>query len=144
MLIPILASASGISVFFHKCSCEGRIILTLFVEHKCHEEQISSCCESKSDYINFSDADDACGCKTDHLTIKVDELFTTSDALVINSNHDFLAIQQLLDNSSASFLANRIVDVKNLYLPTNSPPIKPAGRVLINLIHQSKTPDFIS
>lgn len=144
MLIPFLASATGISIFFHKCSCEGRVILTLFVEHKCHEEQTSSCCESKFDFVTITDIDSACGCKTEHVTLKVDDSFTNVITLNFNTNSELLAFILPRKVNLNLELAQSDNEVKHLYLPMNSPPIKPAGRILINLIHQSKTPDFVS
>ncbi len=142
MLVPFLTASTGLSIFLHKCSCEGRVVATLFVEHKCHDEEVSSCCESKTETLNLNDAD--CGCKNEHFTIKVEDLFTYTSTTVVNSNFEFLAILFLSNNRSAAELATNLVPLKSLYLPINSPPIKPAGRILINLLHQSKTPDNIS
>lgn len=144
MLFPFLAASTGLSIFLHKCSCEGRVIATLFVEHKCHDVEVSSCCESKSEALNIKDADSSCGCKTEHFKVKVDGLFTFTSTTVVNSNFDFLVTLFLSNNRSTTELTTNLVPIKNLYLPINSPPIKPAGRILIHLLHQSKTPDTIS
>lgn len=144
MLVPFLAASTELSIFLHKCSCEGKVIATLFVEHKCHDLEVSSCCESKSEALNFKDAVSSCGCKTEHYKVKVDDLFTFTSTTVVNSNFDFLAIHFLSNSRITTELATNLVQVKSLYLPINSPPIKPAGRILINLLHQSKTPDTIS
>ncbi len=144
MLIPFLASATGVSIFLHQCSCEGRVILTLFVEHKCHDEQSTSCCDKNTNFLVIKDSDESCGCKTAHVTLKVDESFTSVSTLLLNANQELLAValpNTLNLNSDLSIESSKD---KDLYLPTNSPPIKPAGRILINLIHQSKTPDFVS
>ncbi|HCT30336.1 MAG TPA: hypothetical protein DIW31_06305 [Bacteroidales bacterium] len=144
LLIPFIAASTGFSIFLHRCSCEGRIIATIFVEHKCHDTEVSTCCESKNDSVNFNDIDSCCGCKTEHFMVKVDELFTVSSTTALNSNIDFLANNYFADNSSATEQVSNLNALKNLYLPINSPPTKPSGRILINLLHQSKTPDIIS
>lgn len=143
LLIPFIAASTGLSIFVHYCACESSVIATLFVEHKCHDAQVHSCCETTNlDSVNDSDSD--CGCKTEHFTIKIDEQFTISNTPVLISNNDFLALHPFNNKNEASGLGQGVKEKNNLYLPTNSPPIKPAGRTLINLIHQSKTPDFIS
>lgn len=143
MLIPFLAASTGLSVYIHKCACEQRIIATLFVEHKCHEEQVSSCCSVKEEKgVNYSDADASCGCKTVHFTIKVNELFNSSNPIVINQQIEIAATHQLVYRENT--LTQSQDNNPNLYIPDDSPPVKPVGRVLVYLLHQSKTPSLIS
>jgi len=145
MLIPFLAASTGLSIYIHKCVCEQRIIATLFVEHKCHEEQVSSCCSVKTEKAAYcSNADTSCGCKSEHITIKVNELFNASNPIVINQKVEIVATylfiyQENNSNNSQIFGANT-----NLYIPDDSPPIKPVGRILVYLLHQSKTPALLS
>lgn len=143
LLVPFIAASTGLSIFIHNCACEGRVIATLFVEHKCHEEVVHTCCETMNlDIVNDSDSE--CGCNTEHFTIKVDEQFTISSTPILITGNDFIALQHFNKKNEVAGLDQGITENKNLYLPTNSPPIKPAGRILINLLHQSKTPDIIS
>jgi hypothetical protein len=146
LLILYLSASTGLSIYIHKCSCEHHIFTTLFVEHKCHEEIKSSCCSAKEvNEVDFNDSDSSCGCKTDHLTIKVNELYSQSTPIQFNSNSDFIVIdwKSIQDkNPNADLLS--IVLNKNLYIPEDSPPILPSGRILLNLIHQSKTLDILS
>lgn len=143
LLINFLAASTGLSIYFHKCSCEQRLITTLFVEHKCHEEKISSCCitEEKENSIKESD----CGCKTEHLTVKVNDLFNSVNPTDLNPKLDFNKVGLFLkkDFSSDPTFQNFIID-KKVYLPDDSPPIKPSGKKLIIQLHQSKETDLLS
>ena len=143
MLIPFLAASTGISIYIHRCACEQRIIASLFEEHKCHEEQVSSCCSTKVEKEpNYSDADASCGCKSEHFIIKVNELFNSSNPITINQKVEFAATNQLIYQEN-SFTQTQDYNT-NLYKPDDSPPIKPVGRILVYILHQSKTPAFLS
>lgn len=143
MLIPFLAASTGLSVYIHNCTCEQRIIASLFVEHKCHEEQVSSCCSVKSEKeANYSDATASCGCKTVHFTVKVNELFNSSNPVSINQKVELAATNQLI-NQENNFTQTQDYNT-NLYIPDDSPPVKPVGRILVYLLHQSKTPALLS
>jgi hypothetical protein len=146
LLIPFLAASTGLSIYFHKCSCEQRLIATLFVEHKCHEEQVSSCCSTiNKNVIKFSDADASCGCKTEHLTFKVTDLFNDTNPTVLSEKFVFLKVTPSTnENISINIYSQGFIADNNHYIPDDSPPIKPAGRILINLLHQSKTPESLS
>jgi len=145
MLIPFLAASTGLSVYIHKCACKQRIIASIFVEHKCNEEQVSSCCSVKVEKeANYSDADASCGCKTEHFTIKVNELFNSSNPIVINQKVELIATFQFIYQENNSSQSQEYNSNTNLYIPDDSPPVKPVGRILVYLLHQSKTPAFLS
>lgn len=145
LLILFLAASTGLSIYIHKCACEQRVIATLFVEHKCHEEQFSSCCSVKEENeTNYSDADASCGCKTEHFTIKVNELFNSTNPITISQKVELTATYQFIYQDHPSNYTHEYYTNTNLYIPDDSPPIKPVGRILVYRLHQSKTPDFIS
>ena len=145
VLIVFIAVSTGFSFYIHKCVCEQRIVASLFVEHKCHEEQVSSCCSVKEAIeTNYSDADASCGCKTEHFTIKVNEHFNSTNPTVINQEFDFAAACLYLYQANISNHSRGFNTDTNLYIPDDSPPIKPVGRILIYLLHQSKTPALLS
>jgi len=145
MLIPFLAASTGISIYIHRCACEQRIIASLFEEHKCHEEQVSSCCSTKVEKEpNYSDADASCGCKSEHFIIKVNELFNSSNPITINQKVELAATFQFIYQENTSNQSQEYTSNTNLYIPDDSPPVKPVGRILIYLLHQSKTPALLS
>jgi len=143
LLVNFLAASTGLSIYFHRCSCEQRLITTLFVEHKCHEEQVSSCCalEEKENSIKESN----CGCKTEHLIVKVNDLFNSVNPTDLNTKVDFNKVQLIYNNEIflKQFSQNFIIDNK-VYLPDDSPPIKLSGKKLIIQLHQSKESYLLS
>lgn len=143
MLIPFLAASTGLSIYIHNCACEQRIIASLFEEHKCHEEQVSSCCSVKTEKVAYcSDADASCGCKSEHFTIKVNELFNSSNPIVLNQKIELETTHQFVYHENS--LTQSQEYNTNLYIPDDSPPVKPVGRILVHLLHQSKTPALLS
>ena len=143
LLIVFIAASTGFSFYIHKCVCEQRIIASLFVEHKCHEEQVSSCCSVKEEKdANYSDTDASCGCKTVHFTIKVNELFNSANPIVINEQVELTATHQFVYQQN--ILTQSQEYNTNLYIPDDSPPVKPVGRILVYLLHQSKIPALLS
>ena len=145
MLIVFTAASTGFSFYIHKCVCEQRIIASLFEEHKCHEEQVSLCCSVKVEKeVSYSEADASCGCKSEHFTIKVNELFNSSNPILLNQKIELETTHQFINNENTSNQSQEFNTNNNLYIPDDSPPIKPVGRVLVHLLHQSKTPALLS
>jgi len=142
LLVNFLAASSGLSIYFHRCSCEQRLITTLFVEHKCHEEKISSCCivEEKENTVKESD----CGCKTEHLIVKVNDLFNSVNPTDLNSKVDFNKVQFYNNEISLKQSSQNFIIVTKVYLPDESPPVKLSGKKLIIQLHQSKETDLLS
>ncbi|NVO10645.1 MAG: hypothetical protein HXX16_11830 [Bacteroidales bacterium] len=145
MLILFIAASTGLNFYIHICNCEQSTFTSILKEHKCHEDIATpSCCDNlTNDGINFSNSD--CGCKSLKLTIKIDDIFNSSD---YTSAETHLFSFQII-NSEQSNLG--LVNSNHLQLPTNglytpdiSPHVKPVGRILINILHQPKTPEFIS
>jgi len=143
LLINFLAASTGLSIYFHKCTCEQRLVTTLFVEHKCHEEKISSCCiaEEKENSIKESD----CGCKTEHLTVKVNDYYNSVNQTELGKKFEIEKILQFLSiESTSNLVSQEFVKDHKFYLPDNSPPTKTVGKDLIILLHQNKSIDHIS
>ena len=142
LLVNFLAASTGLSIYFHRCSCEQRLITTLFVEHKCHEEQVSSCCalEEKENSIKESN----CGCKTEHLIVKVNDLFNSVNPTDLNSKVDFNKVQFYNNEISLKQSSQNFIIVTKVYLPDESPPVKLSGKKLIIQLHQSKETDLLS
>ncbi len=144
LLIPFLATSTGLNLYIHMCTCEQRLIATLFIEHKCHEEVVSACCSGIEINTKFSDANANCGCKTEHYNIKVNDLFNFTNPTVLSENFDFTTIYRFVSKDNKPNLSQIFISDKNLYIPDDSPPVKPVGRILVYILHQSKTPAFLS
>ena len=145
MLIVFIAASTGLNLYTHICTCNQKAFISIFEEHKCHEEQVSSCCSVKDEKeANYSDADAACGCKTEHFTIQVNELFSNTNPIVISQKVELAATYQFLYQENTSNHTRDYNTNTNLYIPDDSPPIKPVGRILVYLLHQSKTPALLS
>lgn len=142
LLVPFLSASTGLSIYFHKCSCENRLITTLFVEHKCHEAKISSCCiaEEKENSIKESD----CGCKTEHLTVKVNDFFNAGNPLELVKKIEVETNQILFTEPVSDLISQDNIQNHKYYLPDSSPPTKTVGKDLIILLHQNKSTDHLS
>jgi hypothetical protein len=143
LLINFLAASAGLSLYIHKCSCERRLITTLFVKHKCHNEQTSTCCSKH--HKNSIQTKSNCGCKTEYLNLKVNDFYVFSSQIQLLTKFDFSKTFALNDQEKDLFKAlnNTSIECK-LYLPNESPPIKAVSKELIIQLHQSKDSNLIS
>lgn len=144
LLVNFIAASTGLSIYFHKCSCEHRLITTLFLEHKCHEEQVSSCCSLESFSKNPRFSESSCGCKTEHLTIKVNDFFNAVNPSELGKKIEVTTSQILFTEPVSDLISQYNIQNQKYYLPDSSPPKKVVGKDLIILLHQSKASNLIS
>jgi len=144
LLINFLAASTGLSIYFHRCSCEQRLITTLFVEHKCHEEKISSCCSLENFSKNPRFSESSCGCKTEQLTVKVNDFFNAVNPLELYKKFEAELNQILFTETVSNLISQDNIHNQKYYLPDISPPTKTVGKDLIILLHQNKSTDHIS
>ncbi len=144
MLVIFIAASTGLNFYIHICSCSQTTFASVFEEHKCHEEAITSCCDlTNEQQSGISESD--CGCKSLKLQVNIDEVFNSTEYITVNTKLFLFQAAKLaqpvliLSNISQVTVTN-----KDLYIPDDSPPIKPVGRILVYLLHQSKTPDLVS
>ncbi len=143
LLIVFIAASTGINLFIHICSCSQRSFTSIYENHKCQEVEVASCCSFSE--IKQSPTACECGCNTIHLTIKVNDLFNKTNPTVINPIQDFATFYQFFHHTDKLNLTiEGFSESKNRYSPTDSPPVKPVGRILVYLLHQSKTPALLS
>lgn len=144
MLVLFLAASTGLNFYIHICSCSHKTFTSIFEEHKCHATEVVTCCNASQDNEpNYSKSD--CGCKSMHLSIKIDEIFNSSNQIAAEAKIFSFQIDKVqhpllgLNNTNQVFISTN-----DLYTPDSSPPIKTAGRVLIYFLHQSKSFDHLS
>lgn len=144
MLILFIAASTGLNFYIHICSCEQSTFTSILKEHKCHEAIVPSCCDNPTNSdINYSNSD--CGCKSLKLTIKIDDIFSSSNYTSAETYlYSFRTVS--LEQPNLGLINTNHLQLSNngLYTPDISPHVKPVGRILINLLHQLKTPELIS
>jgi len=144
MLVIFIAASTGLNFYIHICSCSQTTFASVFEEHKCHEEAATSCCDlTHEQQSGISESD--CGCKSLKFQVSIDEVFNSTEYITANTKLFSFHLAKLAQPLLVLNNISQVTDTQNyLYIPDDSPPIKPVGRILVYLLHQSKTPDLVS
>jgi hypothetical protein len=143
MLILFIAASTGLSFYIHNCTCSHSTFTSIFEEHKCHKSEPVSCCNASHESIT-SLTKSGCGCKSIHFSIKFDDNYNSSNYTFETKVFSYLIAKISQPTLGLSNTNQNLILDKGLYIPDDSPPIQPVGRILVYLLHQSKTPGFLS